>query len=617
MNRYDREHLRRLARIERRISDIYAEAARRAANIAANSHVSLSDGDTFDIDKYPTVRRKIDELLTWLRNQIHSVVVNGADAAADLSDRKNAALLREAFGDAFDSLPQDVQDAYLSPAPDAASMFRARLADGFNVSQRVWALADSFKSQMQLGLEMGIKDGDSAARMTRDLRRYLKYPDKLFRRVRDKEGRLRLSKAAKAFHPGTGVYRSSFQNALRLAGTEVNIAYRTADHERWRDEDFVVGIEVKPSATNHTVPDICDDLAGQYPKDFKFTGWHPRCRCIATPILKTLDENQKDVDLILEGKAPDTPSKRAVTALPTGFRDWYRTNAPRLVAAKRTESTPYFIADNRALINAMLAESEKAAASAAHIEASIPTVAEIQRKAAAYFESRGIHVDPKDIDPEKGVVSLTWPQAMKLQPKQRMRTGDNVRVDREWVEGPAMDLDRMLRGDGNPDLAILGNLNESPNAGRLSPKQRSTVELLDRLIADNSLPFDLRVTRYVDDNAIRSMFGSDIDTGHDVPSALEGLRAHHSKAMRSDPAYMATSIDPERNLLWGTKYRLDITVPAGYPLFITDNGIESEALLPRGTRLVYKSADIEPNPASPSHTPQVVIHCRVMPLRRT
>ena len=62
----------------------------------------------------------------------------------------------------------------------------------------------------------------------------------------------------------------------------------------------MVGIEVHLS-NNHTCMghkgklildfhDICDELQGRYPKDFKFTGWHPHCRCYATTIFKT-DEN--------------------------------------------------------------------------------------------------------------------------------------------------------------------------------------------------------------------------------------------------------------------------------------------------------------------------------------
>ena len=103
-----------------------------------------------------------------------------------------------------------------------------------------------------MGLDLGIRSGKSAAAMTRDLRQYLQHPDKLFRRVRDEHGLLKLSQAAKDFHPGRGVYRSSYMNARRLAATETNIAYRTADHLRWQKMDFVVGIEIVLS-NNHTI----------------------------------------------------------------------------------------------------------------------------------------------------------------------------------------------------------------------------------------------------------------------------------------------------------------------------------------------------------------------------
>ena len=94
----------------------------------------------------------------------------------------------------------------------------------------------------------------------------------------------------KDYHPGQGVYRSSYKNALRLAATETNKAFRTADYERWQNMDFVTGIEVERSPSNHGLCPVCDAKAGQYSKDFKFTGWHPFCICISTPIMMEHEE---------------------------------------------------------------------------------------------------------------------------------------------------------------------------------------------------------------------------------------------------------------------------------------------------------------------------------------
>jgi hypothetical protein len=183
--------------------------------------------------------------------------------------------------------------------------------------------------------------------MARDLKQYLQYPDKLFRRVRDEHGVLHLSKAAKQFHPGQGVYRSSFKNARRLAATETNMAYRSSDYERYQQLDFIVGIEVALS-NNHTlngVPftDICDDLKGKYPKTFKFTGWHPLCRCHVLTLLKTEEELDADFEARLAGEEPDTESVNTVHDVPQGFKDWIDKNGDRIKSAK---SLPYFIKDN-------------------------------------------------------------------------------------------------------------------------------------------------------------------------------------------------------------------------------------------------------------------------------
>ncbi|MGL5913710.1 MAG: hypothetical protein ACRCZB_06045, partial [Bacteroidales bacterium] len=188
--------------------------------------------------------------------------------------------------------------------------------------------------------------------MTRELRDYLRHPDKLFRRVRDEHGQLQLSKNAKAFHPGQGVYRSSYKNARRLAATETNIAYRTSDYERWQDLDFVVGIEIRLS-NNHTlngVPftDICDELSGRYPKDFKFSGWHPHCRCHAITILKTPEEMEADNERIMNGEDVSSGSTNSVNDVPRGFKNWLSDNSERI---EKANSIPYFMTDNEKYTN--------------------------------------------------------------------------------------------------------------------------------------------------------------------------------------------------------------------------------------------------------------------------
>lgn len=111
--------------------------------------------------------------------------------------------------------------------------------------------------------------------------------------------------------------------------------------------DFVVGIEIHLSG-NHTLNgkpflDICDELAGKYPKDFKFTGWHPLCRCFVTTILKTKEEREEDVKKILRGEPVDGESVNKVKDVPQQFQTWIDDNELRIL---QRASVPYFLRDN-------------------------------------------------------------------------------------------------------------------------------------------------------------------------------------------------------------------------------------------------------------------------------
>lgn len=218
-----------------------------------------------------------------------------------------------------------------------------------DLSQRVWRYVGQFKEQLESALDVGLGEGRSAQELARDVKKNLREPDRLFRRVRDKRGNLVLSKAARAYHPGQGVYRSSVKNAQRLTRSEINMAYRESDFLRWQQLDFVVGFEIHRS--NHEPRckcKMCDRLQGRYPKTFKFKGWHPQCMCYAVPILmdeETFDENELgDLKAALRGtEYKKKQSRNLVTDVPDGFKEWVEENKE---ASAGWSSTPYFIQDN-------------------------------------------------------------------------------------------------------------------------------------------------------------------------------------------------------------------------------------------------------------------------------
>jgi hypothetical protein len=350
---YERKNRRNIAALQARIDRIFRKAAEEAARIGISIH-DLPEGRIFSFDDYPKTLKQVERLLDALHSSVQTTVTDGIRLGWSLADDKNDALVRRVFGTGADSLTPAQQRIFLARNADALEAFIARKTAGLNLSDRVWRYTNAFRSEIEMGLDIGIRDGLPASQMARELKKYLQHPDKLFRRVRDKHGMLRLSKAAAAFHPGRGVYRSSYKNARRLAATETNIAYRTSDHERWQQLDFVVGIEVHLSGNHtclgrdgkmHELTDICDDLAGKYPKDFKFTGWHPLCRCFATPIMKTDKEMAEENRRILRGEEPlpSSDSVNIVRDVPEAFKSWIENNQER---AKGWASMPMFIRDN-------------------------------------------------------------------------------------------------------------------------------------------------------------------------------------------------------------------------------------------------------------------------------
>lgn len=357
MNKYDRTHNARLNAIQKRVDKIFEAAAKEAAELG----LSIDDIDPeklFSFDDYPSAKRKADKLLKQLRQDLQAVIVNGITAEWALSNEKNDALVEQCYGEAVEKMSDDTRERFFNGNTQARDAFIERKTAGLNLSERVWNYSDAFKEELEMALDIGIGDGLSADDLSRRVRQYLKRPDMLFRRVRDKHGQLQLSKRAAAYHPGRGVYRSSYKNARRLAATESNIAYRTADHTRWQQLDFVVGVRVVMS-NNHTLNgqpfhDICDDLSapqgseankgrGCYPKDFKFTGWHPLCRCHAESILKTDDEFAADQQRIINGGEPTAESVNTVQGVPQEFTGWMEANKERIAKSK---SLPYFIRDN-------------------------------------------------------------------------------------------------------------------------------------------------------------------------------------------------------------------------------------------------------------------------------
>lgn len=341
---WESAHYKRIQKYVRQIRDIFNKAAEEAAKIGVQiNQADLFSDQLFKFENFPKTQEAINQLMSQMHEAIQTVVTTAISKEWQQSNSENDSIAQRVLGINSPEEASEKFQKYFNKNIAAQEAFINRKESGLNLSERVWKYVGGFKSEIEAGLDVGIRDGLSAAEMARDLKKYLQEPERLYRRVRDKHGNLVLSKAARAYNPGRGVYRSSYKNALRLTRTETNMAYRAADHERQKQLDFVVGIEVRLTNNPGHIYDICDELKGQYPKDFKFVGWHPNCMCHAVTILKTPEELAEDIDKINRGEKTDTHSQNEVTDLPQNFKDWAVENQDRIASAK---NQPYFIRDN-------------------------------------------------------------------------------------------------------------------------------------------------------------------------------------------------------------------------------------------------------------------------------
>lgn len=342
---FDNAHYRTTEQYARAVDALFDVATKEISQAAARG--KIDPDKPFSFDDYPKIKGVMQDVTIQLADRLTTTIETGSKKQWLFACKKNDGFIASIFNTSKLSKARlnKMQDRNL----DALQAFQGRKVEGLNLSERVWKYVGQYREQMETALDAGLSEGRSAQQLARDVKQNLKDPNRLFRRVRDKRGNLVLSKAARAFHPGRGVYRSSVKNAQRLTRSEINMAYRESDWQRWQSLDFVVGYEIVRS--NHEPLcecDICARLVGRYPKTFKFIGWHPQCMCYAIPILmdeETFDDNELgDLKAALRGTTyKHKQAANTVTDVPDSFKVWVKDH---IEAQKGWSSTPYFIRDN-------------------------------------------------------------------------------------------------------------------------------------------------------------------------------------------------------------------------------------------------------------------------------
>lgn len=353
---------------------IYLDALGEIINLVKGTE--LEDGKPFSFSEYG-YSEEVTPILRNMYSRTYQAIRGGVQKEWILSNEHNDELVKSIFG--ASSIEDHHFARYFLRNKEAMDAFFARKTgeEGLSLSQKVWKYNGMFKEELENALDLAIGEGTPANRLATKIKGYLQEPDKFYRRFRvkigedengnpiygriwkrriwDKESESYkwVNDDPKKYHPGQGVYRSSYRNAQRLARTETNIAYREADFTRWQQLDFVVGVEIKLS-NNHPVWDICDDLKGVYPKGFKWVGWHPNCRCYMVPVLAKEEELDQMLDKILNGEDPGSVVTDSPKDLPDQFQTWVKDNEERYAKAEAKGTLPYFIRDNKKAVEQIL-----------------------------------------------------------------------------------------------------------------------------------------------------------------------------------------------------------------------------------------------------------------------
>ena len=260
---------KRLNKYTQKVLAIYSVLAKEASNIAVSTDF---DGDgEFSFANFPKTKKKVDGLLKYYSENMKAIIYENISVEWENSNTLQDLLARNVIRSYSRKISKETQKKFYEHNNAALKAFKERKIKGLNLSERIWNQEQSVRENLEKSLAVGIEKGISAVKLSKKVSQYLSDYPKLAKDYKRKFG--------KAIDINACEYRS-----VRLARNEINMAYRTAEQERWLRMDYIKGKEIKTTQNPSHKKDVCDYLAGEYPIDFYWRGWHVNCMCYAIPM---------------------------------------------------------------------------------------------------------------------------------------------------------------------------------------------------------------------------------------------------------------------------------------------------------------------------------------------
>lgn len=375
-----KEQLNQLfAAYNRRLGMLYSDFIKKLASLDYGEDV-LEDDVLFNFNNFPNLKRRLDDIFKdyYAKNLLcyESGITDGV-ALGYSHDKADLGSLSILSDKALSVARKVAADTFIAS--------RLKSAKGLNLAQTIWNYCQQTKSEFEVAMSNvladGLKKGTSAETLGRHIRQYLNDPNRMYRRyhtvqrlangqkkdvVTWRRKRVINGKVRFVEEPlekvERGVYRSSRMNALPVARTEINSAYHNARNERWANEPFVIGqyIHLSPQHEPEKDEDICDELQGYYPKDFKWSGWHPNCMCTNDPIMVYGEERKALIRRLMNGEdISDYVSPNRVKDVPEQYRRYIETNSGKIVSAFKRDKLAWHLANNKSYWVKYLSASER------------------------------------------------------------------------------------------------------------------------------------------------------------------------------------------------------------------------------------------------------------------
>lgn len=331
----------RLARYVSAVQSLYDDLCHGAANAVVIEEIGEGK---FSFGDNKVLERKIEELQSQFVSEMKVLIHRGTSDEWRRSNEVQDLVADKVLKRYKRKLNRKENPEYYRGNEKALEAFQQRRDRGLNLSDKLWKQSIEMRTAMEDAISCSIEKGIDAVTLSKKLSKYLQDFDKMKSDYKERFGEASSAKDCE--------YRS-----IRLARSEINMAYRKAEQERWQQFDFVLGYEIKLSGS-HPAHDVCDHLAGKYPKDFVWTGWHPNDMCYVVPILKSEEEYFEDK--VSDGGVKDVPPQ---------FIDWCKENEGRIGESYAHGTAPYFVRDNSKYVLEAYGESSKIYKGILHKEA--------------------------------------------------------------------------------------------------------------------------------------------------------------------------------------------------------------------------------------------------------